>query len=70
MKKSVIALAALAGVVFLSGCTYDYPYYGGHIGNFAWGYGYVPYRYSSYYHPFYGTWDCVHHFDATYCARG
>lgn len=70
MKKIVIALTALAGVVFLSGCAYGYTYDGGHIGNVAWGYGYAPYRYSSYYHPFYGNWDCVHHFDATYCARG
>ena len=69
MKKIIIALTALAGIVFLSGCVYD-PYYGGHIGNLAWGYGYRPYGYSSYYHPFYGSWDCVHHFDATYCARG
>jgi heme/copper-type cytochrome/quinol oxidase subunit 3 len=28
MKKIVIALTALAGIVFMSGCAYDYyPYY-------------------------------------------
>lgn len=69
MKKILIAMTALAGIVFLSGCADDYFYDGGHIGSFAWGYGYQPYRYYSYYRPL-GNLDCVHHLNAIYCARG
>jgi hypothetical protein len=68
MRKIVIALATLAGIVCLSGCTSDYyPYYYGH---YSWAYSRGPFGSSSYYRRFYGNWDCVHHFDATYCARG
>lgn len=61
MKKIVIALTALAGITFLSGCAYDY------------GYSYYPYHryafgYSSYDHPFYGRFDCVHNWNATFCG--
>ena len=69
MKKLLIAMTALAGITFLSGCAWDYyPY-----GHYAYGYGYHPF-YGYGYHP--GPvvgfssglgWDCVHHWNATYC---
>lgn len=57
MKKIVIALTALVGITFLSGCAYDY-----------WGYNRYALGYSSWYHPYYGRFDCVHHWDATFCG--
>ncbi|HEX5282416.1 MAG TPA: hypothetical protein VFW28_20230 [Micropepsaceae bacterium] len=64
MKKIVIALTALAGITFLSGCAYDGYNYGDH---YAYGYGYArPY------HNFYGReglrYDCINSFDATLCG--
>lgn len=63
MKKILIVLTALAGIVMMSGCAYDYyPYYYGH---YAYGYGYG--------HPFasgYNSlgWDCAnHHWSPIYC---
>ena len=58
MKKIVIALIALTGITFLSGCAYDGYWYGN---RYAYGY-------SSYYHPYYGRFDCIHRFDATFCG--
>lgn len=70
MQKILITLTAYAGIVFLSGCAYDYwPYDGGQIGNFAWGYA-PPYRYSYLDRPFSGNWYCGQHFNAIYCAHG
>lgn len=77
MKKIAIALTALAGITFLSGCVSWYsPYYGWNYGynRYAWGYGNGPY-YSRFGWPYYGGrlaysgWDCVHNINApTHCV--
>ncbi len=59
MKKIIIALTALAGITLLSGCAYDYGY--------GWGSRYA-YGYSSFDHPYYGRFDCIHRFDGTFCG--
>ena len=67
MKKIAIALSALAGIVFLSGCAYD--------GNYAYDYGYHRYAYDYRYAPVHRLYfrdgvqyDCVQDFDATFCG--
>jgi len=67
MKKIAIALTALAGITFLSGCAYDYygySYYPYH--RYALGYGYGPYHH--YYWRAGLRYDCVYSFDATFCG--
>lgn len=64
MKKIVIALTALAGITFLSGCAYDGYYYGD---RFAVGYGYAA-PYHHYYWREGLRYDCVYSFDAAFCG--
>lgn len=67
MKKIAIVLTALAGILFMSGCAYDYyPHYYGHY-VYAHGYG-RPYY--NYHHAFgYNSlgWDCVDNWSPIYC---
>ena len=65
MKKIVIALTALAGITFLSGCAYDDGYYYG--GRYAYNYGYTP-AYHHYYWREGLRYDCVYSFDAAFCG--
>lgn len=64
MKKIVIALTALAGITFLSGCAYDGYYYGD---RYAYGYGYAP-AYHHYYYREGLRYDCLYSFDAAFCG--
>jgi len=66
MKKIFIALTALAGITFLSGCAYD-----------NYGFSYYPHPYSVAYgygagHRYYWRggvpYDCLYSFDAAFCA--
>jgi len=62
MKKMVIALSALAGIVFLSGCAYDYGY-----DRLSYGYGYV----SPYHHYYFRDgvrFDCLYSYDVAFCG--
>ena len=64
MKKIAIALTALAGIAFLSGCAYDdYGYYN----RYAFDYGYSRPFHRSY---FIGgsRFDCLHTWNASFCG--
>jgi hypothetical protein len=61
MKKIAIALSALAGIVFLSGCAYND--YGG---RYAYGYGYVPVHH--YYFSSGIRRDCLYDYDVAFCG--
>lgn len=63
MKKIAIALSALAGIVFLSGCAYDSGYYH----RYAYDYGYAG-PYSRTYFLGGVRYDCVHTWNATFCG--
>ena len=62
MKKFAIALSALAGIVFLSGCAYDSGYYH----RYAYDYGYAPARH--YYFMNGIRYDCVYDFNTAFCG--
>lgn len=65
MKKIAIAVSALAGIIFLSGCAYDtYGYYGDHV---AYGYG-VGYPYHHYYFRDGARFDCLYSYDVSFCG--
>ena len=66
MKKIVIALTALAGITFLSGCAYDYGYAYYPYHRDVVGYGYGPYHH--YYWREGLRYDCVYSFDAAFCG--
>ena len=64
MKKNAIAISALAGIVFLSGCAYDsYP------DRYAYGY---DYGYVRPYHHYYFRdgirFDCLYSYDVAFCG--
>jgi hypothetical protein len=62
MKKIAIALSALAGIVFLSGCAYD-----SYSDRTAYDYGYtVPVRH--YYFRDGIRYDCLNRFDSGFCG--
>ena len=64
MKKMVIALSALAGIVFLSGCAYDnYGY-----DRYSYGYGYVSPTYHHYYFRDGVRLDCLYSYDVAFCG--
>jgi hypothetical protein len=65
MKKIAIALTAMAGITFLSGCAYDRgPYYDR--------YSFNEYAYVSPYHHYYFRngvrFDCVYSYDVAFCG--
>jgi hypothetical protein len=63
MKKIAIAISALAGIVFLSGCAYDGYYYD----RYAYNYGYVrPYHH--YYFRDGIRFDCFYSYDLAFCG--
>ena len=66
MKKIAIALSALAGIVFLSGCAYDrYGY--DRYDRYSYGYGYV--RPSHHYYFRNGVrFDCLYSYDVAFCG--
>ena len=63
MKKIAIALTALAGIVYLSGCAYDNDY-----GRSAYGYGYAPPVVHHYYFNSGTRRDCLYDYDAAFCG--
>ena len=77
MKKIAIALTAIAGIVFLSGCAYPsygpYGYYNGYPYRYAYGYGPYPYRYAYGYGPNTYWWNgarynCAYNYSAVLCG--
>ncbi len=64
MKKNIaIAISALAGIIMLSGCAYDY----GYAPRYAYGYD-AGYPYHHYYFRDGVRFDCLYSYDVAFCG--